>query len=329
MTTSIHDDADDILHWLNAHSVRISDGLPASLLQQKWQAGDREHPRLLEALDWLLKEQLIVVTPGLTPPHLRFSTLGFERLLAAFDAPRMPASAGAATAMPLVQPPAHAPAPPAPPPPPPPPAAHSVPANAKPPARFLDPGKPPTEIGLRNQVLHIYRDLGLKPGMPLVAMTLSRYWQEAGLRSSDLRPGIDVLLRDGYLQHIVQRYENHWALTEAGLAYLRAPLVPQPLLALAPVLTTILAAPPESELKAHAVGQFPEDSTAPQELAALELKWPHGRDALLHGLDLLIKAQLAVLHQDNPAMFALTQQGIAFRRESTGIWKRMVRSLVG
>ncbi|MDP3856970.1 MAG: hypothetical protein Q8Q73_04315 [Stagnimonas sp.] len=320
MAEGLSQDVDDILHWLNAHSVQVSDGVPAILLQQKWQTTGRELERLRGGLEWLFQEQLVSLTPGLEPPHVRFTAQGFARLLASFDGNRAAAVA---------------PAPVAAPPPPPRPATTTVPAAAArplpppmeqaPPQRFTAPGQPPTEIGLRNQVLHIYRDLKVKAGSQIIAMTLSRYWQEMGLRAGDLRLGIDVLVRDGYLKYSSVRFEPHWMLTEAGYAYSSAALTPAPLLALArPVGQIEDHGLDDAALRRAGLALFRGPPAELRTVASFESAWAHDDNSLLHALDLLWKAELIELHLGATLAIRLTERGIAARVKTGGL-----RRLIG
>ena len=314
MAEGLSQDVDDILHWLNAHSVQVSDGVPASLLQQKWQTTGRELERLRGGLEWLFQEQLVSLTPGLEPPHVRFTAQGFARLLASFDSSR------AAHATPPVatpqQPPRAAPAA-APRPVPP-------PMEQAPPQRFTAPGQPPTEIGLRNQVLHIYRDLKVKAGSQIIAMTLSRYWQEMGLRAGDLRLGIDVLVRDGYLKYSSLRFEPHWMLTEAGYDYASAALTPAPLLALARPVGRIADHGLDDEaLRRGGLALFRGPPAELRSVASFESAWAHDDNSLLHALDLLWKAELIELHLGTSLAIRLTERGIA-AREKTGRLRRLI-----
>lgn len=309
------EDLEDILHWLNAHSLRVSDGLPATLLQQKWLASGRDPGRLRDGLEQLFAQGQIALTPDLDPPHVRFTAGGYAQLLEQFDRARRPAPAVGSGAVDAEPPPTPAAAP----------AATSAPSELPPPQRFLRHGQPPTEIGLRNQLLDIYRDLKLKPGSQIIAMTLSRYWQEMGLRAGDLRIAIDVLVRDGYLIYSSLRFEPHWRLTEAGHAYACAPLTPAPLLELAEPLSRPDAhGLSEDELRRNGLALFRGAASEWRSFAGLENDWRRGRDSLLHGLDLLWKAGLIELRLGTPLALRLTEQGAALRDKSTGGLRRLI-----
>lgn len=299
MSASITEDANDLLHWLNAHSVSISDGIPVTLIQQKWVATRRTHEQLKTSLEWLFGNGMVAMTPDLMPPHVRLSALGFQKLLMATDSARAP--------VPTVMPMPAAPTPQAAPLPRP-PAIAAAPATpiAEPalPKRFVDPAKPPTEIGLRNQILAIFRDLRLVAGQQLIAMTLTRYWQEMGQRGEHLRIGIDVMLRDGYLEHNVKRYENYWLLTPVAHAYLSAPISAPTLLALAQPMTEIAESDTDEALQRKTLALF--KATPSQSFKALAAGWPLDRDALIHALDLLCKS--GELHISDEAAARFTKR---------------------
>ena len=328
MSEHLSDDVDDILHWLNAHSVQVSDGVPAGLLQQKWQSSGRALERLRAGLEQLFRDQQVSLTPGLEPPHVRFTGAGYTRLLASFDRERSaPATAVAvptpAPAAPTATTAPTAPAPSAPTPPPPPAPPVLDPASRQ--QRFISPGQPPTAIGLRNQVLHIYRDLKVKAGGQIIAMTLSRYWQEMGLRAGDLRIGIDVLVKDGYLQYSSVRFEPHWMLTESGHAFASGPLTPAALLAASGALDRVEEHGMDEEaLRRAGLALFRGPPAEMRTIASFDSAWNRGPDSLLHALDLLWKAGLIELREGEGLAVRLTDRGIALREKSGGL-----RRLIG
>lgn len=321
MTDSQHDDADDLLQWLNAHSVSVSDGIPFSLMQQKWTATRRELPQLRSSLEWLFGQDLVAMTPGLEQPHIRLSPKGFQKLLTATDSARhVPVAAPvpaptpvATTAFKPALLPAATPLLP----------NEPVATTSSAPkveevspqtqlSRFVDPSKQPTEIGLRNQILLIFRDLKLQAGQQLIAMTLTRYWQEMGQRGEHLRAGIDIMLRDNYLQPAVKRYENYWTLMPDGHAYLTGALPPATLLALAQPLREIGQSLPDEDLRRKGLGLFKKSNI--QSFVTLETSWRHSRDSLIHALDLLCKSGDLQLDASGPLAFALTNRGMAHKR---------------
>lgn len=312
MTNALQDDADDLLNWLNAHSVSISDGIPFSLIQQKWIASKRTYDQLRTSLEWLFAQGLLAMTPALEQPHVRLTSKGFEQLLRTIDTARQPPPAVVVAVAAQPDTPAAGSFKPAPLPPPvlaPAPVQAAIaPVEAAPANRFVDPAKPPTEIGLRNQILAIYRDLKLVSGQQLIAMTLTRYWQEMGQRGEHLRAGIDVMLRDGYLKPAFLRYENYWMLTDEGAAYVKAPISPPALLALARPLKQIEESRPDDEqLRRKALALFKNSATLP--FVTLESTWRLSHDSLIHALDLLIKSGDVQLTEGGGLLFALTSSG--------------------
>lgn len=316
------EDADDLLRWLNAHSVSISDGTPFATLQQKWMATQRPFVQLRGALESLFSQGLLVMTPGLEQPHVRLSTRGFEMLVRTMDAARLraqPPAAAAPMAVPAAPPLATPvasgsfnPAPLVVAAPVPTPAPVLTPVEAAPaPRRFVEHGAAPTEIGLRNQVLMIFRDLRLVAGQQLIATTLTRYWQEMGQRAEHLRAAIDIVLRDGYLQPTTKRYENYWMLTEAGHAYVKAPLSEVALAALAEPLLRIEDGHDDDDLRRRALRLLRSGGSQP--FSALASDWRLGRNALIHALDLLMKSGDVQLAESEPAAFRLTAAGASRR----------------
>lgn len=92
-----------------------------------------------------------------------------------------------------------------------------------------------TEYVLRNQVLAIFRTGGLKAGDRMGADALARHWQVAHFRASDLRRGLDLLLRDGHVR--VGRFRKTlFRLEEDGYRYLSGRPAPAWLAAQAPRL---------------------------------------------------------------------------------------------
>ncbi len=291
-------DCDDILHWLDAHSVSVKQGLPAQLLNRHWEGAGRSTEQLAPALKTLFEDDWIALTPGLEPPHLRFSVAGFRRLIEARPLPETAAEPEEE----IVAAPA----------PPPPAATLAEPVAAEAP-------KPRTvsEVSLRNDILGVYRDLKLKAGSRLIGMTLSRYWQEMGHRVSDLRTGIDVLARDGYLQQRLIGIDRYWMLTIDGEAYLRATPTSPRLLELAPPVAQIDNTPSAGEMRKLLAQMLldigSEHKTDDIAFDALRPIWMQRTrmddNALLHALDLLVKAKLGSLSAQGPLSVRLTATG--------------------
>lgn len=283
-------DCDDILNWLDTHSVSLTKGLPLNTLLQKWRKAGRSEYKLGSSLKRLFEADLVVLAPGVDPPHLRVTVTGYARLIAAPE----PAAITPGSAV-----------------------AQAPPAQEQPPT-FLRHGEPLSEIGLRNQILAIYRDLRLKAEGRLIAVTLSRYWQEMGLRVGDLRAGLDVLLRDGYLRQRLDGIDVFWVLTGDGEAYLKMPSVDPLLLRLSPSIGTVGRRPGDVELQQFALHAFGEEGFEPGTLLSypsLRMHWRQtGFDehALIHALDWLIKLGWATPESGDTPCFRLAPAGAEY-----------------
>ncbi|MDP3857816.1 MAG: hypothetical protein Q8Q73_08660 [Stagnimonas sp.] len=56
----------------------------------------------------------------------------------------------------------------------------------------------PTEYGVREKLLAVFRARGVGPGGRLSVSELSRCWEVARYRATDLRSGLELLMRDGH-----------------------------------------------------------------------------------------------------------------------------------
>lgn len=295
-------DDNEILNWLDNHSVSVSQGLPVRMLVARWKQAGRDQARLTASLTRLIEGAWVEPVPRAEPPHLRFTPTGFGRLteeatnstlvLSPFT-PETGAAAPAPDAAMAKVPAASSPI-----------SAETVIGSGEVPDLFLQHGQPMTELGLRNQVLSVFRDLGLRAGTQLIAVTLTRYWQELGLRAGDLRRALDVVTRDGYLLPIRDGMDLYWQLTAAGEAWLRAPTTPVALLAAAPEVREVKAAVADDDLRlvaVHAcVRHAPADGSA-FEYGLVKTAWlSTGLDenALLHALDWLAKQQAVEVFVD-------------------------------
>jgi hypothetical protein len=309
------EEASDVLQWLNVNSVSLAEGVPITLIRQKWQASWRNIDQLQKVLESLLRDDWLSVTPHLEMPHLRLSAKGYAALIQQADRERLARMVAATTtavaqATPAAATPTEALVA----------TAAAIPPPAKPPSLapglstgtgylgFMVPGRTPTEIGLRNQVLHLFRDLRLLAGQQINAVTLTRYWQELALRSSDLRLAIDVLVRDHYLEARVKRYERHWLLTADGYRFMAGPVTPPALLALAQPLRAVTDSYADDDLR-NSAGTLLAEARAPIPFEPLLVRWRHGRNSLLHALDLLYKAGDIDIGADTQGLFSLTAQG--------------------
>ena len=309
-------DCDDILNWLDAHSVSVTQGLPAQLLNKRWEQAGRSTAQLGPALKLLFDQDWVAITPDVDPPHLRFSSDGFRKLIEAplLEEPEIIAEAivePAPVAKPAAERPITVPA-----------AAPSPAAasTAAPVAAFQG----PSELRLRNDILGVYRELKLKAGARLIGMTLSRYWQELGNRAGDLRDGIDVLVRDGFLQPRMVGIDKHWMLTTEGEAFINGPLTPGVLKPLAPALDKISLTPPADELRLLAariiVAELDPGQTV-LDYTLLRPAWMQRTrlddNALVHGLDMLHKLSCVQLHAGRPLDIEITAAGRTLASQET------------
>ena len=308
-------DCDDILHWLDAHSVSVTQGLPAQLLNKRWEQAGRSTAQLGPALKLLFDQDWVAITPDVDPPHLRFSSDGFRKLIEAplIEAPDVVETLvePAPVAKPAAERPVTVPA-----------AATAAPSTAPAPAVVAFRG--PSELRLRNDILGVYRELKLKAGARLIGMTLSRYWQELGNRAGDLRDGIDVLVRDGFLQPRMVGIDKHWMLTTEGEAFMNGPLTPVALKQLAPTLDKISLTPPADELRLLAARVITAELDPGQTLldyTMLRPAWMQRTrlddNALLHGLDMLHKLSCVQLHEGQPLDIEITAAGRTLASQET------------
>ena len=309
-TQLIDDDAcNDILHWLDAHSVTLSQGLPAALLHQRWAEAGREPAALGQALQTLLARDWVAVTPGSNPPHLRFTVEGFRRLITAPTPDAAAATVPAAAALP---------------------ASDADVADAVPTPSATDRAHT-SELLLRNDILGVYGDLRLKAEARLIGMTLSRYWQEMGHRAGELRTGLDVLVRDGLLASRLIGIDRYWQLTREGEAWLRGGRSHRALLKLAPALGDVRPGP-NAEDAQRLVSRLAAAQPAPLSYAALQASWAYSTsfddNLLLSGLDLMLRHDYATLAgPDEAPLLTLTDAGRAYAAEDVPRFAKLLATL--
>ena len=308
MRTQLIDDnaCNDILHWLDAHSVTLSQGLPAALLHQRWAEAGREPAALGQALQTLLARDWVAVTPGSNPPHLRFTVEGFRRLIAVPTAEPAMATVPAAAALPASD------------------------ADAAPTPNATDRAHT-SELLLRNDILGIYGDLRLKAEARLIGMTLSRYWQEMGHRAGELRTGLDVLVRDGLLASRLIGIDRYWQLTREGEAWLRGGRSHRALLKLAPALGDVRPGP-NAEDAQRLVARLVATLPTPLSYAALQSSWAYSTsfddNLLLSGLDLMLRRDHATLAgPDEAPLLTLTDAGRAYAAEDVPRFAKLLATL--
>lgn len=304
-------DCDDILHWLDAHSVSVTQGLPAQLLNKRWEQAGRSTAQLGPALKLLFDQDWVAITPDLDPPHLRFSSDGFRKLIEAplIEEPDVAMEAIAEPAPVVAAPAAERPV------------TASIAASPAPAAAAF---RGPSELRLRNDILGVYRELKLKAGARLIGMTLSRYWQELGNRAGDLRDGIDVLVRDGFLQPRLVGIDKHWMLTEEGAHFMAGVQTPASLARLAPALDKISLTPPADELRlltARVIVAELDPGQSRIDYGVLRPAWMQRTrlddNALLHGLDMLNKQACVQLHDGHPLDIEITAGGRTLASQET------------
>jgi hypothetical protein len=324
MTPIIDDPAcDDILRWLDAHSVTLSQGLPAQLLHKRWAEAGREPAQLGSALKKLFAGDWIALTPNRDPPHLRFTVEGFRRLIET-QAPAVEAAPKAAA----VTPGAAAPAAVA--------AAEIAPPSAAAASASSSATYRPhlSELRLRNDILGIYRELRLKAESRLIGMTLSRYWQEMGHRAGELRSGLDVVVRDGLLLPRLIGMDRYWQLTREGEAWLQGARSADALLRLAPPLADVQPTPTAEEahrlvakvlagLSAGGVGVGYETLQQAWKRSAAS----YDDNALLAGLDLLLRQAHARLDDADAPRFTLGDRGRAFASEEPPRFAKLLAAM--
>lgn len=301
-------DCDDILHWLDAHSVSVTQGLPAQLLNKRWEQAGRSTAQLGPALKLLFDQDWVAITPDLDPPHLRFSSEGFRKLI---EAPLIEEPDVAVEAITEPAPVVAAP-------------AAERPVTVASPAPAAAAFRGPSELRLRNDILGVYRELKLKAGARLIGMTLSRYWQELGNRAGDLRDGIDVLVRDGFLQPRMVGIDKHWMLTEEGAHFMAGIQTPASLSRLAPALDKISLTPPADELRlltARVIVAELDPGQSRIDYGVLRPAWMQRTrlddNALLHGLDMLNKHACVRLHDGQPLDIEITAGGRTLASQET------------
>lgn len=322
MTPIIDDPAcDDILRWLDAHSVSLSQGLPAQLLHKRWAEAGREPALLGSALKKLFGGDWVALTPNSDPPHLRFTVDGYRRLI---EALALPAAASTPVPAAKVETPAVAAEP------------TSVPAAAPAPAASGPAYRPHlSELRLRNDILGVYRELRLKADNRLIGMTLSRYWQEMGHRAGELRTGLDVLVRDGLLLPRLIGMDRYWQLTRDGEAWLQAPRSADSLLRLAPPLAEVQSAPTAEEAHRLVAKLLARLAAGSDGVAydTLQGAWKRSAasyddNALLAGLDLLLRHGHARLDETADApRFTLGERGRAFALEEPPRFAKLLAAM--
>jgi len=151
--------ANQVLNILDSECRGVVQGIERAVLEFKWRFLGLSEADLATAVECLFAEGLLRPAGRL----LRLTPQGYARLTVSEVAEATPPSA-------------------------------SAPVSPPPPVT----GGAPTEYGVREKLLSVFRARGVEAGGKLSAAELSRYWEVARYRAADLRSGLDLLLRDGH-----------------------------------------------------------------------------------------------------------------------------------
>ena len=180
----------------------------------------------------------------------------------------------------------------------------------------------PTEYGVRDKLLGVFRSREVSAGGRLSAAELSRCWEVAHYRAADLRSGLDLLLRDGHAK--VGRFgQALFRLERDGHDYLRGTDAPEWMRKEAVVLAAEnLRKPgvPDRALCVLAVRKFQDSQGREVERSFYELDYLLERYRLpdflrFHACELLHRLALAEIVDEGPAL-RLTDAGRALLRTS-------------
>ena len=194
----------------------------------------------------------------------------------------------------------------------------------------------PTEYGVRDKLLGVFRSRAVGSGGRLSAAELSRYWEVAHYRAADLRSGLDLLLRDGHAK--VGRFgQALFRLERDGHDYLRGSEAPEWMRKEAVVLAAEnLRKPgvPDRVLCVLAVRKFHDSQGREVERSFYELDYLLERYQLpdflrFHACELLHRLGLAEIVGEGPSL-RLTEAGRALQRTSeSGVVQWSVQQALG
>lgn len=194
----------------------------------------------------------------------------------------------------------------------------------------------PTEYGVRDKLLGVFRSRAVASGGRLSAAELSRYWEVAHYRAADLRSGLDLLLRDGHAK--VGRFgQALFRLERDGHDYLRGAAAPEWMRKEAVVLAAEnLRKPgvPDRVLCVLAVRKFHDSQGREVERSFYELDYLLERYQLpdflrFHACELLHRLALVEVVGEGPAL-RLTEAGRALQRASeSGVVQWSVQQALG
>jgi hypothetical protein len=168
-----------------------------------------------------------------------------------------------------------------------------------------------------NDILNVYRDLRLKAGHQVIGMTLSRYWQEMGNREGDMRGAIDVAMRDGLMKSNLVGMDRYWSITADGAAYAHGPVTPESFFRLSPALGKLASSQTAGELHKAMCKLFSGQAPGLR-YSSLRSAWgKNDENALLLGLDMLLKHRHASVDAADDPLITLNDAGQQFVRDET------------
>lgn len=176
---------------------------------------------------------------------------------------------------------------------------------------------PPSEYALRTRVLDIFREAGVGKRGHIAAEDLNRFWSVSGRRADELRHGLDILMRDGYVR-IGRFRKTLFRLQSEGARYLKGRPAPEALESLAqPAVSDErhFKTLPDESLLVLAVHVFKQRrALPPRSLSFGELEY--GLDdyelpafAQFHAAELLHRFGYVDLHDDGALQITLTDEG--------------------
>ena len=290
--------AHEILVQINRSSSSLIGGMDALLLKYLWRKAGHADAELAQGLQLLVQESLVEVLPGVDMA-LRLSPAGFERVQAAL-LDQGPASADGAPEEKdwAAQ-------------------TESTPSAAAAQAR--------SEFELRQRIMDIFADLNIPPGGRVASASMSKIWADSRIRAEELRHGIDLLERDGYMH--VERIDGdgYFVLSQAGFDYAQGRSAPSCLVALAPpahasdVRVRTLADLDLMRLVMHelAVSARPNpEEYSVEDIEAAVQRFQLPGFLIFHAADLLHRRGLANLVSESPLRFRYTGEGRQFVDES-------------
>ena len=176
---------------------------------------------------------------------------------------------------------------------------------------------PPTEYDLRQRVLDIFKENHVGKRGHMAAEEINRFWAVSGRRAEELRHGLDILMRDGYLR-IGRFRKTLFRLQGEGYRYMTGRRASKPLLEQAEPARSeqrhFKALPDESllVLAAHVFKQ--RRALPPRALSYGELQYALDdyqlpSFSLFHAAELLHRYGYIDVHHDGSLQMTLTEEG--------------------